>query len=352
MKDKLYVITLEPIEKRYTKQWYKFWKEEFSKYYQVFYIDGYPEGVKFSDKIESGRFLDINMTNVWKAEQVKKAALLFNKKKIKEGDTFIFMDAWHFGITAIRYMAQLAGIKIKMFGYWHAGTYDHADFVAQAGLGWWAAHNELAWFKALDGNFVATQFHKQLILETFQDCNIKQRVHVVGFPLDWKKYIFNELGKGWRLPAKENLVVFPHRLDKEKCPQVFDSIAKVLPQYVFTKTLDVTKSKKEYYQLLAKSKVVFSASKQETFGIGTVEAMMLGAIPIVPNTLSYVELYDDQFKYSDINTARRKIQYVMNHYKDSKRLMVKLRNNKAKIQRLSTEAIPNMVQIMRRKDGR
>jgi len=87
----LYIITLEPIEQRYTKQWYKFWKDEFSKFFsKVIYIDGDP----VSDKIENGRFLDINQTNIWKAEQVKKLAKLIGEGKVENHDQFIFMDGW------------------------------------------------------------------------------------------------------------------------------------------------------------------------------------------------------------------------------------------------------------------
>jgi hypothetical protein len=124
---------------------------------------------------------------------------------------------------------------------------------------------------------------------------------------------------------------------------------KEFPQYKFIKTIEVTKTKKEYYEILSKAKIVFSASLQETFGIGTVEALMMDVVPIVPNTLSYKELYDGRFKYSSLISAKNKIECIMSRYhKYSKHsdLFEVLESNKKKIIKQSLDAIPLMSKIM------
>lgn len=343
----LYILTLEKIEQRYTTQWYVFWKKEFSKYFNVIYIDGQHT----SDIIEKGRFLDINKTNLWKAQQIQIVSRLFMKNEIKNGDSFLFMDSWHFGIVPIKYMAQLSDIKIKMFGYWHAGTYDPYDFISQKGLQYWANESEISWFKALDGSFVATNFHKELILKKYKGKINSRKIYVVGFPMDWIKEIQNKLdwpyNKQQSFFKRKNIILFPHRLDKEKQPEIFDWLSTKFP-YEFIKTLEVTRNKKEYYSLLEKSKIVFSASKQETFGIGIVEGLMLGCVPIVPNKLSYKELYDGVFRYSNYNVARQKIKYFIEHY-DSPSVKTFIRQNKEIIINNSLNAIPKMAKIIRGK---
>ncbi len=339
MKHNLYVLTLEPIEQRYTKQWYQYFKPAFSKYFNVKYIDG----DMTDDKIEKGRFLDINKTNIWKAKQTELISRLFYHDKVKDGDKFFFMDGWCFGITALKYMAQLNNIKVKIYAFLHAGTWDEHDFISQAGLGKWAFGNELGWLRACDCNFVATMFHKRLITDYFSAQKLK--IEVIGFPMDWMKEINKKLNKNV-LDIKSNLIVFPHRLDKEKAPDVFDKLAKRMPEYKFIKTMEVTKDKKEYYNLIRHAKVVFSASLQETFGIGTVEAMMLGAIPVVPNRLSYPELYSTRFIYADLRDAESKIRYIMNHYDKSEVLKDCLKENQDKIQNDSLGAIDKMAKVM------
>jgi len=337
----LYIITLEPIEKRYTKQWHKYLKEGFSKHFdKVVNVDG----TIGDDVIKKGRFLDINKTNVWKAEQVQKIAELFGNNKIKDNDVFIFMDAWNFAVTATKYMAQLNNIQIKMYGYWHAGSYDPNDFVTQAGLQPWAKYVEIGWAKALDGCFVATKFHKTLMMRAFSNKIKSTKIHVVGFPMDWFKEIFSLVGP--KLVTKRNLIVFPHRTDPEKQPEVFKTLAKQLPQYEFVITTDVTTTKKEYYKLLQQAKIVFSANLQETYGIGTVEGLILGAIPVVPNRLVYPEMYDGKFVYSNKAGAKQKIKYIMENWETDIALKKSRNKNREEVISSSLNALGKMAEVM------
>ena len=56
-------------------------------------------------------------------------------------------------------------------------------------------------------------------------------------------------------------------------------------------------TKDEYHNILGEAKIVFSANLQETLGISAYEGALVGAIPMVPDRLSYTEMYDDDFKY-------------------------------------------------------
>ena len=52
--------------------------------------------------------------------------------------------------------------------------------------------------------------------------------------------------------------------------------------------------------MLGEAKIVFSANLQETLGISCYEGVLLDAIPLVPDRLSYTEMYQDHFKYPSI----------------------------------------------------
>ena len=49
--------------------------------------------------------------------------------------------------------------------------------------------------------------------------------------------------------------------------------------------------------MLGEAKLVFSANLQETLGISCYEGAIVDAIPMVPDRLSYTEMYFDTFKY-------------------------------------------------------
>ena len=96
---------------------------------------------------------------------------------------------------------------------------------------------------------------------------------------------------------KKNLILFPHRLAPEKQVEIFEDLAKHLPQYDFVICQNKKLTKHEYHTLLGQSKMVFSANLQETLGISWYEGVLVDAIPLIPDRLSYSEMAIDSFKY-------------------------------------------------------
>jgi hypothetical protein len=101
---------------------------------------------------------------------------------------------------------------------------------------------------------------------------------------------------------KRDLILFPHRIAPEKQVEIFRDLKQHLPQYEFVVCQDQQLTKNEYHNLLGEAKLVFSASLQETLGIGCYEGAIVDAIPMVPDRLSYTEMYFDTFKYPSVWT--------------------------------------------------
>ena len=74
-------MPIEPLEERYTGEWYKYFPVEFGKDFDVEVIDG----DALTDTVEVGTFLDINSTIAYKNSQMIKIAKLFQEKKIENG---------------------------------------------------------------------------------------------------------------------------------------------------------------------------------------------------------------------------------------------------------------------------
>lgn len=306
----LYLITLENTgETRYSNQWRKWIPEELKKRNIIYYeING------VSDAFISGNnFLNPNSTNIWKSEQIIEISKLFSDGKIKKNDKFLFYDAWHYGIIALKYMSILNDIPIKIYGIFHAGSYDMNDLLGQKDKDNKLLTFEKSLFEILDKSFVATDYHRNLILNCFQPN--KFNIKVTGLP-----YKFSDLDK-WKIDPKkkENIVIFPHRLSVEKRPKFLKKIKKYIQgDVIFCQEKNL--SKDEYHNLLAKSKIVFSANLQETWGIGVFEAMYLGCIPVLPDRLSYSEMYDSDFLYpksyekNNIFLLIDRINYILINY--------------------------------------
>jgi hypothetical protein len=70
-----------------------------------------------------------------------------------------------------------------------------------------------------------------------------------------------------------------------------------MPQYEWVICQKQQLTKNEYHNLLGEAKLVFSANLQETLGISMYEGALVDAIPMVPDRLSYSEMFADTWKY-------------------------------------------------------
>ena len=312
----LYLIDLESVESRYTKQW----KTHLPTLLQsngidVTVIDG-PTDIP--EATTPGAFLNFGGTNIYKSAQLEKIAKLICDGEVKDGDYFLYTDAWNPTVIQLKYMAELLGIKIRIGGLWHAGSYDPQDFLGRLiGNASWVRKAEMSMYDCYDDNFFATKFHIDLFTNTFWDDDrdidrqLLHSIRQVGWPME---YIEEDLSE-YKNMAKEDIIVFPHRIAPEKQPEVFDYIAEQMPEYQFIKCQDLNLTKPEYHTLLGKAKLVFSANLQETLGISVYEGLQVGAIPMVPDRLSYTEMWSDHFKYpsewtSSLDATKKNIENI------------------------------------------
>ena len=289
---KVYLVELEPVETRYTSQWKEHLPKQMSDAgLDVEVITG-PEDAP--QDTTPGAFLNFSGTNYWKSEQLKTISQMFADGTVKDGDYFLYTDAWNPTVLQLKYMAELLGVNIKIGGMWHAGSYDPQDFLGRLiGDAPWVRHAEESMFNVFDHNFFATDFHIDLFLESFPNVD-KSKIYRVGWPMEY----LNNLLEQYNISAnKMDLVLFPHRVAPEKQVEIFKDLAKEFVDVEFVVAQEHNLTKDEYHMLLSRSKIVFSANTQETLGISCFEGALVGAYSMVPDRLSYTEMYSKQFKY-------------------------------------------------------
>lgn len=309
---KVVIFPIEPIESRYTCEWYEHLPQAIRQYaqsrgmcgrVQVIQLDG----VVLEANASTGAFLNFNSTNYYKSSQLMKFVSEV-MPTIQDEDVILFTDAWNPCAIQVKYMLQLAGKKTRMCGMWHAGSYDPEDFLGRAFDKGWSCPFESALASLYDTNYFATQYHRSLFSSSL--ILDPERSEIVGWPME---YLKDKIKPG---AQKENLVLFPHRISTEKCPEVFNALAaRFSHKYKFVRCQDQSLTKAEYHELLRKAKVVFSASRQETLGIGVYEGLLAGAAPLMPRRLSYKEIWSGipPFLYRDPGRMEMKnIEYIGN----------------------------------------
>ena len=305
----IYLIDLEAVETRYTGQWKTSLPLLLQKEgHNVQVISG-PKDIPSATT--PGAFLNFGGTNIYKSSQVEKISRLFCDGSISPGDHFLFTDAWHPGIINLKYMSELLDIPVTIHAIWHAGSYDPQDFLGRLiGDTPWVRHAEKSFFHAVDHNYFATDFHINMfasnLLEVKEDNNNDVISHFestgkivrTGLPMEYMDATLTP----YKNMEKRDLILFPHRIAPEKQVEIFRDLAEHLPQYEFIVCQNQQLTKHEYHTLLGQAKIVFSANLQETLGISCYEGAVVDAIPMVPDRLSYTEMYNDVFKYPSLWT--------------------------------------------------
>jgi len=333
---KIWLVDLEAVETRYTSEWKVHFPRILQKMKSIFTKDIDVEVMDGADDIPDattpGAFLNFGGTNIYKCTQIEKLSRAFTAGKVKEGDHIIFADAWHPGIVNVKYMSELLGIKVITHGLWHAGSYDPADFLGRLiGDKPWVRHAEKSFFYSFDHNHFASDFHIDMFLENLHGNTLDKKELIeskkivrTGWPMEYTK----DALVPFKNMKKRNLILFPHRVAPEKQPDIFRDLKETLKDdYEFVVCMEQNLSKVDYHNLLGEAKMIFSANLQETLGISAYEGAVVGTFPLIPDRLSYTEMYDDYFKYPSEWTQDwdsyikhkdelvEKIHWVMSNYK-------------------------------------
>lgn len=261
--------------------------------------------------LPKGQFLNAAFTSKFKALQLAEIASMYERGEVSSEDRFFFSDLWFPGIESLAYMNYFTGVQPEITGIIHAGSFTDTDFVRD--MERWAKNFEDVLFDISTEIFVASEFIKRDIVK--KRIVNPYKITVTGLPVDYETLQHIDTSH------KEDIVIFNGRLCDEKQPWLFDELARKVQlrlnrEIKFIKTQELNLSRTEYYNLLAKSKVIVSYALQENFGFGVAEAAFLGCTPVLPNRLVYPELYNrhclyDSFEESVDKTCRA-LEYHLN----------------------------------------
>lgn len=300
----IHIVDIEAVDTRYTKQWKDYLPRQLQRATNENVV--VISGGETPQATTPGAFLNFGGTNVYKSKQLEQIGEMFCEGEVKDGDYFLYTDAWNPTVIQLRYMAELLGVDIRVGGLWHAGSYDPHDFLGRLiGDKPWVRHAERSMYECFDHNFYATDFHIDMFCDTILEkenndhwttqeaLDFDDKVHRVGWPMEYLKGSLDSY-KGME---KRDLILFPHRVAPEKQVDIFRDLQTRLPQYEFVVCQERELTKNEYHNLLGEAKIVFSANLQETLGISWYEGALVDAIPMVPDRLSYSEMAVPEFAY-------------------------------------------------------
>lgn len=331
----LIIFGLEPIDSRYTQQWYECVPAELEKKVKAAGMDVkviQVAGVQSTSSTTSGAFLNFSDTNRWKSTQLVEFLNMLDAGDITRDDVLLFTDAWNPVILQVKYMRDLMDYNWKIGSVWHAGAYDPTDILGYKMQKPWPHHTERALYYACDTNWYATEFHRAMFLRNLSiPESDHHRAQLSGQPHD---LIVTAMSNMNLKAVTKSGVIWPHRYNADKQPEIAEDLNTSMGNnWCITQKLNLNKS--DYYQKLSESQVMFSCSLHENLGISIMEGVLLDVIPVLPDRCSYSEMYMPDFLYPSAWTAswsayethkqelREFIQHRLDHPKKYSRQMAK-----------------------------
>jgi hypothetical protein len=293
-------IPMQPIDSSYSKQWHEWIQAELNTrdlehetLLPSVLVPDYGKGY-----IDTTSVVDFRATQLQTICQLIHNRTLSPQKRI----VFFFHNAW-FPIDQLAFLRDMFGAHDwKFVGCFRDGTYDKWDMSARNNMYTWGEDIENGWLKIYDAIVVGSKYHKDTIVENRRVR--ENKIHVIPWHVEVPL-----MGK----ITKQNIVVWPHRLDPEKQPEVFSRLASDCEKdgWRFERTRDMKLNKNSYQNYLAKCKIVVSTALLEMFGNAMVEATLLGCTPLVPDRLAYRDNFRQTYRYSDYSDMVEKLKWFM-----------------------------------------
>lgn len=313
---KIIYVPLEHIDGRYTVHMDRD-IVSYLNHNDIPYVKIYPDAGTPSD-LPEGCFLNAAYTSKFKSLQMAEIAEMYQRGEVHDGDIFFFSDIWFPGIESIAYMNYFHKVDAKITGVIHAGSFTDTDFVRD--MERWAKNFEDIIFDISDKIYCASDFiRNDIIKKRMID---PRKIVVSGLPVDYNTLLDHVVAD----EEKQNRVIFNGRLCDEKQPWLFDELERQVRargiDAEFVKTQELGLNKSDYYDLVAKSKVVVSYALQENFGFGVAEAAFLGCTPVLPNRLVYPELYKQEHLYDRFEQSVDMVCNALENYKTQHQYML------------------------------
>lgn len=283
--DKIFVIHQLLSDCRYTWDWYSEmyrWKE--------YYLMG-DRWIETVDKKKGyNYFADLEKSIKYETDQINR---IMNFEKI-EKLLITDIDFPGLAVAAIPSI-RLKFPNIKIYGMLHAGSYTTGDIYSNISG---KKYQERSMFDLCDIVFVATNYHKQCIMDYFK--LEKDNVVVTD------GFFFNDdqcIEYRWEHKEKDILLLGRKeqfvKLDLDEFKP--DEHTTLIPRT-------------KYLKLLSEYKIIIISKLDEEFGYGPLEALAVGAIPLVPDSFGYKETLTDKFRFTNIIDLKEKITDIYDNY--------------------------------------
>jgi len=284
--ERLILVPQYPSHLRYQEWWWDRLPEWFSNYYDEVLVLGAQIPLPAPMRNSSEQFSSLNESIELEAEQIYE----YSNLGLRDNDTLLLCDLSYPGLFT---NILLHKRPKKCFAICHATSLNRFDYFAKVRKIKYPIEKHQA--KLFDAIFVGSYYHKEKLKDKGWD-NVE--VTYMPFPPF----------TGKNLPKEYNITSVARKGKQKRNAHLEKVVSTAFNCEIYNpqpKTWD------EYYDALAKSKVLLITSNEETFGYQVIDAIKNRCIPIAPNAFSYPELISKEFLYNNTQELFDKIDKAL-----------------------------------------
>lgn len=299
----IHLVDYNNTDIRHMDHWRSMVPDLFRRYgYDVKVYSGSTEMVGQTDQVL--------MTNIYyKTTQFQSLFLSMLYEEINDGDIIIFADAWNPTAVSVNYFLQAQNLdRVAMVGLWREGIYDMNSKIRNGLLRkpkGWAKTFERSLYGSYDYNLFITDASMRRFMGRYRRKET-ETMYPIGLPyltVKEDRLIFD-------VEEKENIIALTHDAFDEDHRLMWEAFEAYMPEFTFIDSHVTNMRRKEYYNLLSRSKAVMFINSAETNPTLVWEAMVFGCIPIVPDRLVYAEILDESYQYDGKSTSMPMLNFV------------------------------------------
>jgi len=227
----------------------------------------------------------------FKNAQLRTLLDLFQKNEVRNGDIFVFANAWNFITIPLSFFKHEFNLDIKLIGFWNNSLFNRASpmFRRLDSKNGWGYNFEMSLFKAYDLNCFFCKEHQEMFSR--RNYASRQEVGVVtGLP-------FGYLRKKVQSVEKHNIIFTPEPITDEIHSRVFAGLSFDFKEYSLVVASKTHFTRFKYNELLKAAKVLYCVKQTEYDPAVIYEAMLNGIIPILPKRMFLEMIFPKEYFY-------------------------------------------------------
>ena len=306
----IYVITEFKRDSKIESYWYECFHDEDFHGYDVKVVDG-----TFFGNSDSFLFSD----TFFKSIQLRAILNLMDKKLIRDGDVFVFAQAWNYVAVPLSYFRDEFQMNIHMIGFWGDSLFNQQSPMYKRFSGrksmQWGRQFELTLFNSYDMNCFLCDDHWKMFKAKFgglkgtrknyYNGQVTSRYAITGYPfgyLEKESYISD---------VNRDMILFPYPLKEDLQCAIFADLKSQMPEYEFVFVQDEFNNRLSYHSLLKDAKVMFCGNMAEYNPVLLYEAMLCGVWPMVPDLNFYKDVFPDRYRYDTVHDISKHSQLYL-----------------------------------------